>query len=192
MTLTLNTVIALAVHASSALDEEHAACWLSGIKGLSIDQFNASQRILGINDPVRRLNIESAASDIVQYIQEGKTLSKVFVIATADLSKIPGWLHDCLELMQLQLGIKLTKETVEKSTHMQMTENSKCGIANIINSTTSARNAAVREAGNSSRPMPPTKQSSIQYCYTDAIKSSHKKSSNTSVTGVIANAAFKL
>ena len=84
MTLMVNTVIAIAVHATAALDQEPSISWLCGIKELSLDEYNKGRGILGINDPVRRNTVESAASDIVRYIKEGNPISKTFVIDPTD------------------------------------------------------------------------------------------------------------
>ena len=96
MDIEINTIVALAIHATTTLNEESSIRWLTGITELTLDDFNTSRRVLGIAEPQRRNNTESAASDIVRYLQEGKPVPKTFVIDPRDLSKIPGLSNDCL------------------------------------------------------------------------------------------------
>ena len=54
MELFADTIISLAVHAASALEDEQVVNWLIGFQEFSLEQFNNSRKILGITDPGRR------------------------------------------------------------------------------------------------------------------------------------------
>ena len=112
MEVQVDTILALAIHATSILDENNSARWLSRISTLTQEEFNQSRQILGIIDPRRRNTVEVSTLNIVQHLQLGKPLDKQFVIDPSDLGKLPGLSRDCLELTDLQLGIKLTKVAI--------------------------------------------------------------------------------
>ena len=114
MELFADTIISLAVHAASALEDEQVVNWLIGFQEFSLEQFNNSRKTLGITDPGRRNNLETALQDIVQFLQQGNHLPKSFVIDPKDLFKLPGLSRECLELTNFQLGIELAKSTILK------------------------------------------------------------------------------
>ena len=95
MELFADTIISLAVHAASALEDEQVVNWLIGFQEFSLEQFNNSRKINGITDPGRRNNLETAVQDIVQFVQQGNHQPKSFVINHKDLFKLPGLSREC-------------------------------------------------------------------------------------------------
>ena len=45
----VDTVLALAIHASEILDQETAVKWLKNINNLTLEEFNNSRQILGMD-----------------------------------------------------------------------------------------------------------------------------------------------
>lgn len=177
MALRINTIVALDIHATASLDEEHSGYWLSGINDLKLDELNGSLYALSINDPSRRNNIESAAADIVCYFLEGLPITQTFVMDPADLIKIPGLSQDCLELTNLQLGIKLTKDAIEKTIN-KITQKTALESSS-SSSTNKAKSSQPRTIETSLKP----KDSS----WAEVVKRKKVKT----VSGVTPNLAFK-
>ena len=124
MELYADSTIALAIHAASTLDEEQAVNWLS-VQSFTLDQFNTSRKVLGLNEPGRRNNQETAAQDLIKFVQEGNSLPYKFVISPEDLFKLPGLSRECLELTNFQLGIELAKNSITKQNRSTKGKSSK-------------------------------------------------------------------
>ena len=120
----------------------------------------------------------------MRFIQEGRSIPNIFVVDPADLHKVPGLSRDCLELTNLQLGIKLTKDTIEKS--RQTSEPAREKVHKPEHS---------EKAKSSSRVYEPTKnqleEEPATPRWTDIVKrNKKKKQGNKTITGSIANPAF--